>query len=313
MWRTDIVAGVHGLTLRGSRGGVGRWASRHDRSGEDSNGGRRRRPDAGDIMKRLVAVVVLAVITLTSAPALADAGTLISCLPQFSAYTPAFITSPTSDSVVNSTQLISLAGYAPAAGTTVNILARNWTSPPSFSQDQIGSFDSTVHQPSQHAKRYPVLLALRRNGWWRFGPGKSRPKPPCTDLGTLAAASGSIATRSESSDRAKAGRLGRKPWRRGRSWMREPNSWSLPRRTLPNTEEEASSGAAAALAPIPTKSGKYWVPPIPSAGHELLSTRAHRPRPDSAEPRRELGTPGTESPGARHGPLRRDPGVGDLQ
>ena len=91
-------------------------------------------------MKRLVAVVVLAVITLTSAPALADAGTLISCLPQFSAYTPAFITSPTSDSVVNSTQLISLAGYAPAAGTTVNILARNWTSPPSFSQDQIGSF-----------------------------------------------------------------------------------------------------------------------------------------------------------------------------
>ena len=36
--------------------------------------------------------------------------------------------------------------------------------------------------------------------------------------------------------------------------MREPNSWSLPRRTLPNTEEEASSGAAAALAPIPTKS-----------------------------------------------------------
>ena len=37
--------------------------------------------------------------------------------------------------------------------------------------------------------------------------------------------------------------------------MREPNSWSLPRRTLPNTEEEASSGAAAALAPIPTKSG----------------------------------------------------------
>ena len=86
--------------------------------------------------------------------------------------------------------------------------------------------------------------------------GKSRPKPPCTDLGTLAAASGSIATRSESSDRAKAGRLGRKPWRRGRSWMREPNSWSLPRRTLPNTEEEASSGAAAALAPIPTKSGK---------------------------------------------------------
>ena len=56
------------------------------------------------------------------------------------------------------------------------------------------------------------------NGWWRFGPGKSRPKPPCTDLGTLAAASGSIATRSESSDRAKAGRLGRKPWRRGRSW-----------------------------------------------------------------------------------------------
>src|SRR5208337_5313332 len=46
----------------------------------------------------------------------------------------------------------------------------------------------------------------------------------------------------------------RKPWRRGRSWMREPNSWSLPRRTLPNTEEEASSGAAAALAPIPTKS-----------------------------------------------------------
>ena len=45
--------------------------------------------------------------------------------------------------------------------------------------------------------------------------------------------------------------------------MREPNSWSLPRRTLPNTEEEASSGAAAALAPIPTKSGysktcNYW-------------------------------------------------------
>ena len=39
--------------------------------------------------------------------------------------------------------------------------------------------------------------------------------------------------------------------------MREPNSWSLPRRTLPNTEEEASSGAAAALAPIPTKSEIY--------------------------------------------------------
>ena len=39
--------------------------------------------------------------------------------------------------------------------------------------------------------------------------------------------------------------------------MREPNSWSLPRRTLPNTEEEASSGAAAALAPIPTKSENY--------------------------------------------------------
>ena len=128
---------------------------------------------------------------------------------------------------------------------------RRYPEPGRRSDRKLGGYEEPLRRSDRN-------LALRRNGWWRFGPGKSRPKPPCTDLGTLAAASGSIATRSESSDRAKAGRLGRKPWRRGRSWMREPNSWSLPRRTLPNTEEEASSGAAAALAPIPTKSAKSW-------------------------------------------------------
>ena len=55
--------------------------------------------------------------------------------------------------------------------------------------------------------------------------------------------------------------------------MREPNSWSLPRRTLPNTEEEASSGAAAALAPIPTKSAYSFVARSVMLDHPPTETR----------------------------------------
>ena len=84
------------------------------------------------MMKHALVVVVLAVVALVSGRASAALGS--ACQPphnpNLAPYAPAFITSPTSGTVVNSTESITLSGYASVYGTNVlNVYARNWAAP----------------------------------------------------------------------------------------------------------------------------------------------------------------------------------------
>jgi hypothetical protein len=88
-------------------------------------------------MKRLLAVVALAAVTLVSVHA--SAILINPCVPGDDSIVPGFITNPTSGTVVDSTQSITIQGYATAPGPA-NSYARNWANVP-FSEDLIDTID----------------------------------------------------------------------------------------------------------------------------------------------------------------------------
>jgi hypothetical protein len=83
------------------------------------------KPGSRGVMRHLPAIFALAVVVLASARAMAlPVG---GCPPGLiHTYSPAFVTSPTSGTAVDSTQSIPLALYVPSPEGYINVYARNW-------------------------------------------------------------------------------------------------------------------------------------------------------------------------------------------
>jgi hypothetical protein len=118
-------------------------------------------------MRHLPAVFALAVVVLTSARAAAlPVG---GCPPGLiHTYSPAFVTSPTSGTAVDSTQSIPLTLYVPSLEGYINVYARNWAD--DFQQTPIqtitpppGASSVTTELGTYYYWTYPLTLTQPEN------------------------------------------------------------------------------------------------------------------------------------------------------